>query len=386
VAELKVSIRLCHIFESLQLTDGGLVVLSIDDVGPDVESYIFKPKADPKDKLEWTDDSKIIYKILSDNSLCKIGSSDQISNLQKLFTFHVGKGNFVDVAKIIFVHLAESITFKKPIIRHGRLLNHMFAQSGLMDAIKPFFPGYRNFLVSSKIINSTTLRYLKLVKFAQIVTPTNPLLLRESEANIDECRLTHVSDRNARKVAEAQAEYLKSLGAKVGSGEVHELTVRQQRMLEQPTRVFAEKRKVVKSPGKAVSKKAKTQAAPKSKAPRKLRVKKIIFEDATTEKREQAEMEDALKQVFEQTKKEEELKDTYESGIHPEVFKEMYDQIPPRKEPLDPSQTIYGIFNASTSENAEPIIETDNDEDSERTSSPPPHPHKYDSHINERFN
>jgi hypothetical protein len=93
-----------------------------------------------------------------------------------------------------------------------------------------------------------------------------------------------------------------------------------------------------------------------------------------------------LKQVFEQTKKEEELKDTYESGIHPEVFKEMYDQIPPRKEPLDPSQTIYGIFNASTSENAEPIIETDNDEDSERTSSPPPHPHKYDSHINERFN
>jgi hypothetical protein len=146
VAGIRVSIRLCHIYEALHLSRGGLVLLSTDNVGPDVDSYLFKPITNPKGKLEWTDVNKIIYKIFNDNILCKIGSSDQISDLQKLFRFHVSKGNFVDVAKILFLHLAESITSKKPIIRHGRMLSHMFAQSGLMDAIKPFFPGYGNFL------------------------------------------------------------------------------------------------------------------------------------------------------------------------------------------------------------------------------------------------
>jgi hypothetical protein len=163
---------------------------------------------------------------LIDSILTKLGGTDQISNLQKLFTFHIGKGNFLDIGKLIFDHVALSILSTKSIVRNPRLLSHMFAQCGLLDTITPFLPGYGTFLLSSKIVNSTTLRYLKLVKNNQIVHPTHPLLLRDSEENIAECRLVHISDSDARKVIEAHAEYLKKLGAEVGSGEPTGLTIR----------------------------------------------------------------------------------------------------------------------------------------------------------------
>jgi hypothetical protein len=169
VAGFRVSIRLIHIYEALKLSGGGLLIKSTDDVGPDVDEYIFKPKVDPKDKFEMTNTSKVIYKIFIDSILSKLGGTDQFSSVQKLFTFHVGKGNFLDIGKLIFIHLADSITFIKLIIRHGRLLNHMFAQCGLLDAVKPFFPGYGTYLSSSKIINSTILKYLQLVKYNKII-------------------------------------------------------------------------------------------------------------------------------------------------------------------------------------------------------------------------
>jgi hypothetical protein len=226
----------------------------------------------------------------------------------------------------------------------------MFAQYGMLDAIKPFFPGYGTFLVSSKIINSTTLRYLKLVKHNKIIHPTNPLLLRESEENIAACRLVHVSDRDARKVAEAHAEHMRKLGAEVGSGEPTELTVRQSRMLEQPTRVYPLKRKATKSPGKPISKKVvKTQAGSKPKTTRKTKVPKV---DLTEEEKEQAEIQAALEKVEKFNKKQEDLKDTYDSGIDPKEFEDMYSKLPSRDDPLnmDASQTLYGPFNGKTPE------------------------------------
>jgi hypothetical protein len=57
-----------------------------------------------------------------------------------------------------------------------------------------------------------------------------------------------------------------------------------------------------------VSKKAKTQASPKTrtqgmrKAPRKLKVKKLKLTDVTEEEKEQAEMEEALRLVAEREK------------------------------------------------------------------------------------
>jgi hypothetical protein len=47
VAGFRVSIRLAHIYEALKLSEGGLFIKSTDPVGPDVDEFIFKPKADP---------------------------------------------------------------------------------------------------------------------------------------------------------------------------------------------------------------------------------------------------------------------------------------------------------------------------------------------------
>ncbi|KAK2444050.1 hypothetical protein QL285_015105 [Trifolium repens] len=342
VSGFRISIRVCHICEALKIDRGGLVIRNSDEVGSDVEDFIFKPKADPKDKLEWTNNCKVIYKILIDSILTKLGGTDQISNLQKLFTFHVGKGNFLDIDKLIFDHLAVSILSSKSIVRHSRLLSHMFAQCGLLDTITPFLPGYGTFLLSSKIVNSTTLRYLKLVKNNQIVHSTRPLLIKDSEDNIAECRLVHVSDSEAKRVIEAHADYLKKLGAEVGTGEPTGLTIRQSRILEQPTRIYPAKRKAVKSPaGKKVAKTQKTTAPKSSKKPK---ARKIVMEDLTEEEKENAVLQAALEKVNEFNKKQEALNDGYDCGIDLEVFKDMYSKLPPRSsDDVLAQQTMCGM-------------------------------------------
>ncbi|KAK2422097.1 hypothetical protein QL285_032656 [Trifolium repens] len=342
VAGFRVSIRLCHICEALKIDRGGLVIRNSDEVGSDVEEFIFKPKADPKDKFEWTNNCKVIYKILIDSILSKLGGTDQISNLQKLFTFHVGKGNFLDIGKLIFNHLALSILSSKSIVRHSRLLSHMFGQCGLLDTITPFLPGYGSFLLSSKFVNSTTLRYLKLVKNNQIVHPTHPLLIIDSEKDIVECRLVHVSDSEAKRVIEAHAEFLKKLDAEVGTGEPTKLTIRQSRILEQPTRVYPVKRKVVKSP--AGKKGAKTQKTTAPRSSKKPKAKKIVMEDLTEEEKENVALQAALEKVNEFNKKQEALKDGYDCGIDPEVFKDMYSKLPPRpSDDVLAQQTMCGM-------------------------------------------
>ncbi|KAK2429448.1 hypothetical protein QL285_027886 [Trifolium repens] len=371
VAGFRISIRVCNICEALKIDRGGLVLRNSDEVGPDVEEFIFKPKADPNEKFEWTNTCKVIYKILIDSILTKLGGTDQISNLQKLFTFHVGKGNFVDMGKLIFDHLATSILSSKSIVRHPRLLSHMFAQCGLLDTITPFLPGYGSFLLSSKFVNSTTLRYMKLVKNNQIVHPTHPLLIRDSEKDIDECRLVHVSDSAAKRVIEAHVDLLKKLGADVGDGQSTKLTLRQSRILEQPTRVQPVKRKAVKSP--AEKKVAKTQKTTAPRSQKKPRARKVILEDLTEEEKEKADLEAALEKINKFTKKQDELKDGYECGIDESAFDEMHKKLPKRNDPYNllEQQTLYGNETAQASTSTTPLIQNLN-EDSDCTPSPPP--------------
>ncbi|KAK2423229.1 hypothetical protein QL285_033694 [Trifolium repens] len=371
VAGFRISIRLCHILEALKLKCDGLVLKHTDEAGPDVEEYICKPKADPKDKFEWTNNCKIIYRILIDSVLPKLGGTDQISSLQKLFTFHVAKGNFVDIGKLIFDHLCVSIISSKAIVRHSRLLSHMFAQCGLLDAIIPYLPGLGSFLLSSKIVNSTTLRYLRLVKNNQIVHPTHPLLLRDSEKGIGECWLIHVSDSEAKRVIEAHAEFMNKLGADVGDGQPTKLTVRQTRLLEQPLRLEPVKRKAAKSPaGKKAAKTQKTTAPRSSKKPR---AKKAALKDLTEEEKEEAVIQAALAKVAEFNKKQEALKDSYDCGIEESAFDDMHKKFPKRNDPhnLLAQQTLYGNETAQASTSTAPIIQN-LDEDSDKTPSPPP--------------
>ncbi|WJX38845.1 NADH:ubiquinone reductase (H(+)-translocating) [Trifolium repens] len=386
VAGFRISIKLCHIYEALKLESGGLIIRNAEEIGSDVEEFIYKPKADPKDKFEMTNNCKVIYKILIDSIMSKLGGTDQVSNFQKLFTFHVGKGNFLDIGRLIFIHLADSILSTKSIVRHSRLLNHMFAQCGLLDAIKPFLPGYATFLTSSKVVNSTTLRYLKLVKSNQIVHPTHPLLLRDTEDNIAECRLVHVSDSKARKIIEAHAEYLKKLGAEVGTGEPTELTVRQARILGQPTRVQSVKRKVVKSPaGKKVS---KTQKTTVPKPTKKSKARKLVLHDLTEEEKERAALLAAVEKVEKLKEKEKDLKDSYEFEIDASEFDDMYNKLNLSERDalrnMSSSFQLYGPADAQASGSTAQIIQNlDKDEDSDRT--PSPHPAKYQSKTNNKI-
>ncbi|KAK2352371.1 hypothetical protein QL285_096365 [Trifolium repens] len=372
VAGFRISIRLCHILEALKLKCDGVIIKHSDEAGPDVNEYLFKPKANPKDKFEWTNNCKIIYRILIDSVLPKLGGTDQISSVQKLFTFHVAKGNVVDIGRLIFDHLCLSIISSKAIVRHSRLLSHMFAQCSLLDAITPYLPGLGTFLLSSKIVNSTTLRYLKLVKNNEIVHPTHPVLLRDSEKGIGECWLVHVRDSEAKRVIEAHAEFMKKLGADVGDGEPTKLTVRQSRLLEQPLRLEPVKRKAAKSPtGKKAAKIPKTTAPRSSKKPR---TKKVILEDLTEEEKEEAVVQAALAKVAEFNKKQEALKDGYDCGIEESAFDDMHKKLPERNDPhnLLEKQTLYGNETAQASTSTAPAIQPSIDEDSDKTPSPPP--------------
>ncbi|KAK2457116.1 NADH:ubiquinone reductase (H(+)-translocating) [Trifolium repens] len=341
MAGFRISIRLCHILEALKLKRDGVIIRQSDEVGPDVEEYLFKPKTDPKDKFEWTNNCKIIYRILIDSVLPKLGGTDQISSVQKLFTYNVAKGNLVDIGRLIFDNLCISIVSSKAIVRHSRLLSHMFAQCGLLDAVTPYLPGLGTFLLGSKIVNSTSLRYLRLVKNNEIIHPTHPLLLRNSEKGIGESWLVHVRDSEAKRVIEAHADFMKKLGADIGDGQPTRLTVRQSRLLEQPLKLAPVKRKAAKSPAGRKAAKAPKTTAPRTS--RKPKVKKVLL-DLTEEEKEEAKIQEALAKVAELNKKEEALKDSYDCDIEASAFDNMHKKLPQRDDPHNQleQQTLYG--------------------------------------------
>ncbi|KAK2427168.1 hypothetical protein QL285_025764 [Trifolium repens] len=217
----------------------------------------------------------------------------------------------------------------------------MFAQCGLLDAVTPYLPGLSTFLLGSKIVNSTTLRYLRLVKNNEIVHPTHPVLLRNSEKGIGESWLVHVRDSEAKRVIEAHADFMKKLCADIGDGEPTKLIIRQSRLLEQPLKLEPVKRKAAKSPaGKKAAKAPKTTAPRTSKKPK---VRKLLM-DLTEDEKEEAVMQAALAKVEEFNKKQEALKDGYECGIEESVFDKMHEKLPKRNDPhnLLAKQTLYG--------------------------------------------
>jgi hypothetical protein len=174
VAGLRVSIRMEHILEALKLSPNGLVLKTADYVDPEVQLALYGKETQSKSNVDLTRFNKVIYKIFIESIVPKLGGTDQIYVVQKLFMFNVARGNLINVGRLIFVHLLEAINSGKATIHHGRLLSHMFAQVGLLDAVKPFFPGFGTFMSGTQIVNSTTLRYIKLVKSDKIIHPQNP--------------------------------------------------------------------------------------------------------------------------------------------------------------------------------------------------------------------
>jgi hypothetical protein len=97
-----------HIYEALKLTSDGIYLKTADFVDPDVQRFIYGKESESKSNTDLTNTSKVIYKIFIDSIAPKLGGTDQVSVVQKLFMFHVGKGNLVNIAKVVFVHLADA--------------------------------------------------------------------------------------------------------------------------------------------------------------------------------------------------------------------------------------------------------------------------------------
>jgi hypothetical protein len=167
-----------------------------------------------------------------------------------------------------------------------------------------------------------------LVKNDKIVYPQNPLLFRETADGIEECRLVHISERDARNIVEAHINFLKkNYGADIASEEMDGLIVRQKRLLGKASRVFL-KRKATKSPSGPRQKKA----AKVTTGARKPRRQRKLLMDATEEEKAEAVEEDILKQVADLEKrekeKEKELENSWESGVDPGEFDDMYAKLP----------------------------------------------------------
>jgi hypothetical protein len=253
--------------------------------------------------------NKVIYKILHESIVQKLGGIDQISVCHKMFIYHVAKGDKVNTGKLIFSHLLEAINSKKSHVQHCRLLSHMFAQIGLLDAVKPIFPGFGAYMVDPQIINATTLRYLKLIKADKIVYPTHPLLVRQTEDGIGESYLVCVKEEEAKKIASDCANFIdREFGVEENQSEKQKSL-----LLGNPIKIPS-KRKATKNASGPRPKKAPKVASGKRK-PKKQR--KLLM-DVTEEEAEQADVEAALAKVAafkaKEKEREKELENSWDSG------------------------------------------------------------------------
>jgi hypothetical protein len=181
VAGLSISIRLEHIYKALRLPSTGKILKTTtstsDTIDPLVQKALYGKESTSKSNSDMTKFHKVIYKILHESIVPKLGGTDHVSHCHKWFLYYAGLGVKVNVGKFIFELLCETINSVKPNVHHCRLLSHMFVQSGLYDVVKLVFPGFVSFLIDPQFVNGTTLRYLKLMKAgAKVVHPNNPIL------------------------------------------------------------------------------------------------------------------------------------------------------------------------------------------------------------------
>jgi hypothetical protein len=145
-----IRIRPEHIRQAVQLPLRGIVPIGADDVSHYIQEEIYGKKSTSKNNNDMTPFYKILYKILCDSILPKVGSSDQVSNLYKLVLYYLGKKVEVDFAKVIFEHMSKAITDSQNKGRtnahYCRLLSFMFHRSYLIQSLRTTFPGYASFI------------------------------------------------------------------------------------------------------------------------------------------------------------------------------------------------------------------------------------------------
>jgi hypothetical protein len=127
-----------------------IIPSNAEDVSPIIQEEIYVKKSTSKNNNDMVPFYNMLYRILCDSILPKVGSSDQVSNLYKLVLYYLGKKVEVDFAKVIFEHRSKAITDSQNKGRtnahYCRLLSFMFHRSYLIQSLRTTFPGYASFI------------------------------------------------------------------------------------------------------------------------------------------------------------------------------------------------------------------------------------------------
>jgi hypothetical protein len=134
-----IRIRAEHIRQALRLPLTGLIVRTDEkESNPLMQEEIYCKGSLSKGNQDMKPIYKMLYKILHESIIPKVGSTDQVSQYYKSILYYVGKSVPVNFSRVIHNHMCQAIKESKTNgirnLHYGRLLSFMFYSSHLLDS------------------------------------------------------------------------------------------------------------------------------------------------------------------------------------------------------------------------------------------------------------
>jgi hypothetical protein len=206
-----IRIRHEHIREAAQLPFSGVIPYPSEDINHYIQEEIYGKISTSKNNNDMKPYYKMLYKIMCDSLLPKVGSTDQVSNQYKTILYYLGTKAEVNFAKVIFEHLCKAISDSQTKgtknAHYCRFLSFMFHRSYLIQSLKPVFPGYGSFIDAypSLISGFTVKKVLK--NQGLLITPRVQYKLRKEESD-KHFYLTSVSREEVTLIADMHKKLL----------------------------------------------------------------------------------------------------------------------------------------------------------------------------------
>jgi hypothetical protein len=349
VAGLTIVIRSEHVQQAIKGTAGGNILRSsqTDILDPKIQEELYCKGSQPKTNTDLKPFYRIVYKILHESITTKVGSSDHVSFLHKSFMYYIGQKVKINFARLLFDHLVESIgsTIDQGThnIHHCRLLSYMFAQCGLLKAVKSSFPGFVGYFDSyPPLINGHTLKNIRIIKAGtKIITPNHPRGLRKSEPEINSL-LIPCPILEASKIAQEHKDFLVEKGYTVEEPSEKQLRIPLTKKI--PKKRKTADQKVEEEAGSSKNVEAPDSAPKKGRSSVTKKRKRVIAVEE--EEEEDKETADAIASVeaflLAEAEKEKEREHTFDSMVTPEFNKNL--DTPLNAEELRQKQEKKGIY------------------------------------------
>jgi hypothetical protein len=140
-----IRIRAEHIRQALKLPSKGLYLRSDEkEINTFMQEKIYGKGSKSKSNQDMKPLYKVLYKILHESIIPKVGFTDQVSQYYKAILYYIGLKAPIDFSKVFINHMCHSIKESKTKgvrnAHHSRLLSYMFYSSYLLHSLKPIFP------------------------------------------------------------------------------------------------------------------------------------------------------------------------------------------------------------------------------------------------------